>query len=561
MHKKKTARTLRLDAQWGVTTLEDTCSSPLIFPFYAQWIPERGTCLVTDRRLPDNRVIEVDREGQVIWSFERAPRMNCAHRCSDGVLLYTHDRSLWAMDLAGRSTVRCRLPIESPVNCASVRGGRVAMGANEGVFLYTADGRLLRHYPPGEGTFIEPCDVELLASGNILVMDVVSACAVELDSEGQRVQTFGIRGVPGRVDGELSGPYSACRLSNGNTVVADWRTHRLVEYDPIGTFLRVLPGNGRARPLGPAFVRESNPGELIVAETLGRRVMVRTTDGDVLWEYGPKSLPEPSLTFPRMAHPHSDRIIVCDSFANRIVEIGTDGVEHWAFADGLSLPRSALRRSTGETVIADGLNSRVLVLDESGRLCREVCAVRSNGKMVRLRDPHCAELTDTGHLLVVDSDLQRVFLLDTNDSVVAQWGNAGDRLADPHQADLLPDGGILVADSGHDRMVRFDRDGRIQQELTGTYDSKGGFRSLKYPRCGQLYRNGDWLVVDTDACRIVGTDRAGREKWSLGPIIDASKIPAASPELRVPKWAAFDSQGRLLVTDHYNSRVARFCFT
>jgi hypothetical protein len=84
---------LRLNAQWGVEFDCDADPSPLVFPFVAQWT-HLGTFLVVDRCQPENRIVELDPDGSVVWAVTRPMRTNFAHRIDDDIVLYCRDVNL-----------------------------------------------------------------------------------------------------------------------------------------------------------------------------------------------------------------------------------------------------------------------------------------------------------------------------------------------------------------------------------------------------------------------------------------------------------------------------------
>lgn len=555
----------RVAAQWGVEYPAGVPKPALGFPFLAQWT-HRDTCLIVDRSRPVNRLLETDRGGCLIWSMSAPPRMNFAHRLDADRVLYTQGTALCWADGDGRCSMRRELPVSTAFNCGSVLGDELALGGDDGILLLGLDGRIHSHLRPDESSFIEPSDVQLLANGNILMVDALTTCAIELDRRGRRVAVFGQWRRPGTSHGRLGGPYSACRLDDGRTVVADWRAHRLATFDGDGGWLGDLQHRPPDEPAGPSYVRQTASGELLVAETINRRVSLRGLDGIVHWQFGATTLPRRSLSFPRTVEPlpASDDVLVCDTYHNRIVALGPDGEQRWQAGGavdggslGLSLPRCAVPGRDGSIAIADGLNGRIVVLDPDGSVRRDVETVWFGGTARRLADPHFAELTDDGLLLVVDSDLASVLLIDSQDHVVNRWNrSSGLDLLDPHQARLRPDGTILIADSGNDRIVEVDRQGQIQLELRSSVPTTGGIsHPLLYPRFADWLAGGHLLVVDTDACRITATSRLGMERWSVEPILDLGPFAAAAPELRVPKWASWDHRGRLLVADYLNSRV------
>lgn len=551
-------------AQWGVRHAADADPSPLVHPGFAQWTT-RDTCLLIDQGQAVNRVLEVDRGGRIVWSHEAPPRMNWAHRLDDDTVLVLQGDGLWSVRGDGATRLLYRVPTRSHLNCASLRDGVVAIGADDGIFLVTIDGRPLRVLRPSESTFIETYDIELLAGGHLLIVDAYGSCAVELDENGRRVTVFGAwrQSSPDRA--ALMVPAATCRRADGTTVVADWRNGLLVEHAPDGQRIRALASAGRAMHFAPTCVRETPSGELLVADAGNRRVCLRDDAGRILWEHGPFRLPVTDVRFPRTAEPLSGGgLLVTDCYADRVIALTTDHQVVWECGPdgasgedpGLALPRAAARGRSG-TAIADGLNRRLVVAGSDGAIVREVSRIDYCGSSVTLGDPHYAEELGPGELLLVDADLDRVVVLDEADRVLHDWGGARGGLRDPHMASVLTSGELLVADSGNSRVVRLDRDGAVVSQLTHYRDADGERHALSTPRCVRPLPGGRLLVVDTNGCQVLCVDWSGRLLWKVGPQLDVSLLPAVSPELRTPKWAAMDAAGRLLITDYFNSRVVR----
>ena len=77
-----------------------------------------------------------------------------------------------------------------------------------------------------------------------------------------------------------------------------------------------------------------------------------------------------------------------------------------------------------------------------------------------LYEQHNPDRLAEDHLLVADSEDDRVVELDSDGEVVWAVGGSG-RLDWPRDADRLPDGHTLIADSYNDRIVEVDSDGKI----------------------------------------------------------------------------------------------------
>lgn len=142
------------------------------------------------------------------------------------------------------------------------------------------------------------------------------------------------------------------------------------------------------------------------------------------------------------------------------------------------------------------------------------------------------------------ANTHRVLLVDTEDRIVAQWGEPEVGLSDPHHAVLLGET-VLIADSGNDRLIELDVAGRIHWQL----------EAVKGPRHVDPQPDGTLVVTDTDDNRIICIDRSGRTLWSVGLSVDVSRYRAAAPQIRMPRSAVLYRGSRLLVADYDNSRV------
>ncbi len=141
-----------------------------------------GNTLVTATQA--NRVIEVDRVGNVVWSIGSLSYPNDAYRLDNGNTLIT-DRD------------------------------------NDRVIEVNPGGSVVWSYTD----LVRPHNGSRLANGNTLICDSERDRVVEVDQAGAIVW---------RCDDGLSWPRSAQRLGNGNTLIADSRNARIVEVDTAG---------------------------------------------------------------------------------------------------------------------------------------------------------------------------------------------------------------------------------------------------------------------------------------------------------------------------------------
>jgi hypothetical protein len=165
----------------GSGTLSD--GSHLRYPNDAELL-DNGHLLITDRN--NNRAIEVDEAGQIVWTYGRLTRPHNADRLPNGntMIANSEENQVIEVDPAG-----------------------------EIVWSYG-----------GSDILDWPRDADRLPNGNTLIADSRHNRVIELDTNGQVVWSFSA----------LSLPYEADRLPNGNTLIADNSHRRVIEVSPAG---------------------------------------------------------------------------------------------------------------------------------------------------------------------------------------------------------------------------------------------------------------------------------------------------------------------------------------
>ena len=88
------------------------------------------------------------------------------------------------------------------------------------------------------------------------------------------------------------------------------------------------------------------------------------------------------------------------------------------------------------------------------------------------------------------------------------FAERGDVLYEQHNPDRLADGHLLVADSEHDRVVEFDADGEVVWKF-------GGSGTFDWPRDADRMSNGHTLVADSYNDRVVEVDENGDVVWAV----------------------------------------------
>ncbi|MFC7081427.1 hypothetical protein [Halorussus caseinilyticus] len=129
-----------------------------------------------------------------------------------------------------------------------------------------------------------------------------------------------------------------------------------------------------------------------------------------------------------------------------------------------------------------------------------------------------------------------------------QFAGKGDVLYEQHNPDRLADGHLLVADSEHDRVVELNRSGEIVWEF-------GGSATLNWPRDADRFSNGHTLVTDSYNDRVVEVDENGDIVWAVetgGLPYEADRLPGeGSSDRPTATDADLADGGRESVVERY----------
>lgn len=185
---------------------------------------DNGNLLVTEYAL--NRVMEVDREGNEIWTYEKLKSPNDADRLENGNTLIA--------DTYGERVIEVNM-------------------AGEVVWEYSDQ--------------IKPFDVERLSNGNTLIADDRKDRVIEIDVNNQIVWQLK----------DLASVHDVDRLSNGNTLITLRMDHKVIEVDPAGNIVFTIEDLD-----SPSDADRLPNGHTLVAENSKVREFDR--QGKVVWE-------------------------------------------------------------------------------------------------------------------------------------------------------------------------------------------------------------------------------------------------------------------------------------
>ena len=233
---------------------------------------------------------------------------------------------------------------------ASLVCASVAMAAEEGIVfgewdypmfttgggrvcLFDKAGGVVRTAPTGNNA-----DAWYLANGNFLFAD---GDAKEYDPDGKLVWTY----KPEERRGD--GVFACQRLPNGNTVIGENSTGRVLEVDRNGAVVFELQTHPETKNAHDhmRMCRKLANGNYLVCMKGDKKVKEFKPDGTVVWEHAFKN-----ITFAAVRLPNGNTLV---SSLDHVTEVTPDGKEVWVFS-AADLPDLGIRNMCGLHVLKNG---------------------------------------------------------------------------------------------------------------------------------------------------------------------------------------------------------------
>ncbi len=277
-----------------------------------------GVILIADQF--NNRVIEIDKAGNIVWQFGRGPNdyspasiigVNDAQRVGPLTLMA-------GTGTPPKTVPTCPEPNGCPDNRVLLvnRSGHIVW--QYGVFGVTGSGR---------DQLNTPTQATYLPSGNILITDQGNQRVIEVDMQKNIIWQYGTTGVSGIDTNQLNSPNSAELLDNGHVLIADEGNNRAIEVDRSHRVAASFTAGGSVS--GMAFASRLPNGNTLLTDTGNSRIIEVRPNDTIEWEY----------------------------FTN-----GQAG------SNPAPLPTRAIRLANGNTIISDQFNQRVIIVDVNKKL-------------------------------------------------------------------------------------------------------------------------------------------------------------------------------------------------
>ncbi|HEV2317557.1 MAG TPA: PQQ-binding-like beta-propeller repeat protein [Thermoplasmata archaeon] len=269
-----------------------------------------GDLLITDQF--NNRVIEVNPlTRQIVWSFGSGNPNYCnpgagtiiapnsAERIGGGftlisgtgtttcpdnrvIVVNAEDEIVWQYGVAGKAGNATGY-LNTPVDAIQLLNHDILIvdQGNNRVIEVNLDHQIVWSYGPttGTGALSSPNSAERVANGDVLIADEGNNRVIEVSQAGKIV--WSVTG--------LHGPASASRLANGNTLIADSLANRVIALNSAGRAVFSMTTNHSQGSLGqsaPTDAVQLPGGNFLVADQFNDRVIVINLHHQVVYQYG-----------------------------------------------------------------------------------------------------------------------------------------------------------------------------------------------------------------------------------------------------------------------------------
>ena len=281
---------------------------------------QAGNLLITDQF--NNRVIEIDPAGNIVWQFGNGPGDTAAN-----AIVGTNDAERVGTDTLMSGT---GIPPGATTNCK--KSGCV----DNRVLLVDRNGDIVWQYgrfgvtgsgpnqlnTPVQNTFLP-------ANGNVLITDQGNQRIIEVRRiDNAIVWQYGESGVAGVGPNQLNNPNAAELLANGNILIADENNNRAIEVTHSASSRIVATFTARGTVSGVAFASRLPNGDTLIIDSNNSRIVEVDTHDNPVWVYftntRPGSNPTPLPT--RAVRLANGNTLISDQFNHQVIEVSPSKV-------------------------------------------------------------------------------------------------------------------------------------------------------------------------------------------------------------------------------------------
>jgi hypothetical protein len=267
-----------------------------------------GNILISDQF--NNRVIEIDPAGNILWSFGRGP----TDFSPKGIVGVNDAQRVGAFTLmAGTGTPAGVIP-QAPDGVADNR-----------VLLVDPFGKIVWQYGKfgqngtGPDRLDTPVQCTWLPDAHILITDQANNRIIEVTLDKKIVWQY--PGSNNNPDDQLNGPNSAELLENGHILIADQGNNRAIEVTRGDHIVKTFTVGGTANTV--AFASRLENGNTLLTDAGNSRAVEVDANDHVVWQYvtntGSLSIAAPLPT--RAVRLRGGDTLISDQFNNRVIRV------------------------------------------------------------------------------------------------------------------------------------------------------------------------------------------------------------------------------------------------
>jgi hypothetical protein len=285
-----------------------------------------GHFLIADQF--NNRVIEVDSHGRIVWHFGLGP----ADFSPASIIGCNDAQRVGSLTLMAGTGTPAGQP-EAP-DCTNPNGC-----PDNRVILVDRHGRIVWQYGQfgvagaGFDQLNTPVQNTWLPDGHVLITDQANERIIEVNLRKQIVWQYGTTGVSGNGPDQLNNPNCAELLENGHVLICDENNNRAIE---VTRSHQIVWQYGSGDPnvtdpvSGVAFASRLENGHTLITDSNHARIVEIDLSKQVVWEYftntDPKSNPRggtgPLPT--RAVRLRNGDTLISDQYNHRVIEVNHD---------------------------------------------------------------------------------------------------------------------------------------------------------------------------------------------------------------------------------------------
>ena len=269
-----------------------------------------GNYLIADQF--NNRVIEVDSAGQIVWSFGRGP-----HDFTAKSIVGVNDAERVGRDtlMAGTGIPAGADPFcKNPAGCMDNR-----------VMLVDPNGKIVWQYGTfgvagaGPNQLNAPVQSTYTPEKTVFITDQGNQRVIEVTKAGNIRWQYGQTGTSGSGADQLNDPNSAELLDNGDILIADEGNNRAIEVDRHKHIVAQYTAGGTLN--GVAFASRLVNGDTLITDAGNNRIVEVDAHDNIVWQYatnletGGNAAPQPT----RAVQTQNGAILISDQFNNRVI--------------------------------------------------------------------------------------------------------------------------------------------------------------------------------------------------------------------------------------------------